>query len=113
MCFHFRRTFNGEASSTTHRSNNRACVRRQRQEVAQRRHGDSDGPDPAPALPAAQPAPENGTMADADETSMPQKASAFSVAQAQLDQVAAYMGLTDDDRLYLRTCQRDSLSTSL
>ncbi len=62
---------------------------------------------PAPALPAAQPAPENGTMADADETSTPRKASAFSVAQAQLDQVAVDMGLSDDDRLYLRTCQRE------
>ncbi len=36
-----------------------------------------------------------------------QHASAFAVAQAQLDEVAAVMDLSDDDRLYLRTCQRE------
>jgi glutamate dehydrogenase (NAD(P)+) len=45
--------------------------------------------------------------ADADNPPEAHKVSAFSVAQAQLDQVAAYMGLSDDDRLYLRTCQRE------
>ncbi len=45
---------------------------------------------------------------DADVAGVPnRKASAFSVAQAQLDQVAAFMGLSDDERLYLRTCQRE------
>jgi len=44
----------------------------------------------------------------ADEAASPRKhASAFAVAQAQLDEVAATMGLSDDERLYLRTCQRE------
>lgn len=36
-----------------------------------------------------------------------QRESAYAVAQAQLDAVADFMGLDDDLRLYLRTCQRE------
>src|SRR5262245_24625346 len=35
------------------------------------------------------------------------RASAYAVAQAQLDAVADFMDLDDDLRLYLRTCQRE------
>ena len=60
-----------------------------------------------PILPATPPLPANADAPDADTMQTPHKASAFSVAQSQLDQVAAYMGLSDDQRLYLRTCQRE------
>jgi glutamate dehydrogenase (NAD(P)+) len=36
-----------------------------------------------------------------------QRASAWTVAQKQLDQVAAFMGLSDEERLHLRTPQRE------
>ncbi len=43
-----------------------------------------------------------------DTTGEPaRKASAWTVAQSQLDGVAAFMGLSDDQRLYLRTPQRE------
>ena len=62
---------------------------------------------PATTSPNPTAMPLDTDAPDTDSPTVPQKASAFSVAQAQLDQVAAFMGLSDDQRLYLRTCQRE------
>ncbi len=62
---------------------------------------------PKPILPSVPSVDEENPEVGGNSNGSVHKASAFAVAQAQLDQVAAFMGLSDDQRLYLRTCQRE------